>query len=174
MPWNTLVRSSGTLIAISAFSPPMKVSERKQARDQYAHGIKPAEECDNDGGEAIARRYIGLSVLHWTRDLDDAGQSSQGAGDRECEECEPVGVETRKRAARGAIPTTRISNPLMVRLSSTVADITTTTDDRAEVETAALDQVGTVATGSNSAVVGKLNPWDRRTAYQIIEPKLAT
>src|SRR6202051_3725511 len=35
---------------------------QKQARDQYAHGIKPAQERDNDGGEAIARRYIGLQM----------------------------------------------------------------------------------------------------------------
>src|SRR5271169_4037401 len=68
----------------------------KQARDQYAHGIKPAEECDNDGGEAIARRYIGLQVSHRTRHLDDAGESGKCAGNRKSEERQLVGVEAGK------------------------------------------------------------------------------
>src|ERR1700676_907136 len=76
----------------------------EQARDQYAHGIKPAEECNNDGGETIARRYIGLQMSDRTRHLDDAGEACQRAGNRKCEERQPVGVETGKarRTRRGA------------------------------------------------------------------------
>src|SRR5580693_2231275 len=76
----------------------------KQARDQYAHGIKPAEEGDNDGGEAIAGRYIGLQMSDRTRHLDDAGESGQRAGHRKSEERQPVCVEAGKarRFRRGA------------------------------------------------------------------------
>src|SRR5580704_10062221 len=76
----------------------------KQARDQYAHGIKPAEESDDDGGEAIARRYIRLQMSDWTRHLDDAGESGQRAGHRKSEERQLVGVEAGKarRFRRGA------------------------------------------------------------------------
>src|SRR5580704_10755473 len=76
----------------------------KQAGDQYAHGIKPAEECDNNGGEAVARRYIGLQVSHRTRHLDDAGESGKCAGNRKREERQLVGVEAGKarRFRRGA------------------------------------------------------------------------
>src|ERR1700722_20412803 len=34
----------------------------KQARNQYAHRIEPAQEGDNDGGKTIAGRYIGLQM----------------------------------------------------------------------------------------------------------------
>ena len=67
-------------------------------------------------------------------------------------------LKPEKRAARGAAPTTRISNPLMVRPRSTVTSITTT---RAMIEPACnrpvpSNKVGTFATGSNAAVVGKV------------------
>ncbi len=68
-------------------------------------------------------------------------------------------LKPEKRAARGAAPTSRISNPMIMRPSSTVASITTIKrDDRAGVQPAAFDQVGTEATGSKAAVVGKFKP----------------
>src|ERR1700728_2236850 len=76
----------------------------KQPRDQYAHGIKPAEEGDDNGGEAIARRYVGLQMSDRTRHLDDTGKSGQRPGHRKNEERQPVGVEAGKarRFRRGA------------------------------------------------------------------------
>src|SRR5580700_9138465 len=113
----------------------------KQARDQYAHGIKPAEECDNDGGEAIARRYIGLQMSDRTRHLDDAGEASQCSGNRKSEERQLVGVETGKarRTRRGA------DQPDLKPHDGTAKEHgcrhhDEQRDDRAGVQTASLDQ----------------------------------
>src|SRR5882762_4565663 len=67
------------------------------------------------------------------------------------------------RAARGAAPTTLISKPLMVRPSRTAATATTTRAINApKCSRVPSTRTGTVATGSNSAVVGKLKPLGSR------------
>src|SRR5215470_12170921 len=50
---------------------------QEQAGDQYADGIQPPEERDDDGGEAVARRDVGLQMADRPRDLDDAGEAGE-------------------------------------------------------------------------------------------------
>src|ERR1700684_4550420 len=56
--------TGGLFHRYSPFPPADEGQREKQARDQYAHGIEPAEERDDDGGEAIPRRYIGLQMSY--------------------------------------------------------------------------------------------------------------
>src|ERR1700734_3446715 len=113
----------------------------KQARDQDAHRIKPAEEGDDDGGKTIARRYVGLQMSDRPRYLDDAGKACQRAGHRKGEERQLVGVEAGKarRFWRGADqPDFKSHDGTAKQHRSRHHD--KQCDDRAGVQTATLDQ----------------------------------
>ena len=66
---------------------------QEQAGDQDADRIEPAEERDDDRGEAVARRDAGLQMADRSRDLDDAGEAGERAGDHEGEDHQLIGVE---------------------------------------------------------------------------------
>src|SRR5262245_38017097 len=53
---------------------------KKQAGNQDADRIEPAEEGDDDRGEAVSRRDAGLQNAQRPRHLDDAGKPGQRAG----------------------------------------------------------------------------------------------
>jgi len=50
-------------------------------------------------------------MADWACDLDDAGDTRERARDRKRQNDQLICIEAAKRAARGAAPTTRISNP---------------------------------------------------------------
>src|SRR5712691_3771153 len=53
---------------------------QEQTRDQYPDRIQSPEKRDDDGGEAVARRNVGLQMTDRTRNFDDAGKSRQRPG----------------------------------------------------------------------------------------------
>ncbi len=77
---------------------------QKQAGNQNADRIEPAEEGDDDGGEAVAGRDAGIEMADRPRHFDDAGKARERAGNREGEQHQPVGVEAGepRRARRRA------------------------------------------------------------------------
>src|SRR6185312_4608585 len=95
---------------------------KKETGDQNADRIEPPQKGDDDGGEAVTRRYARIEMADRSRHFDDAGETGQRARNREGEEHEAVGVEPGE--PRRAAPTTRISKPLIVCPSSTAASMT--------------------------------------------------
>ena len=121
----------------------MKVSARNRPGDQDADRIEPAEERDDDRGEAVAGRDAGLQMPDRTRDLDDAGKARERARDqRRSAMTSWLALKPAKRAARGAAPTTPDLEALdrARRAGSPAADDDDERDDRAEMQAAAFDQ----------------------------------
>src|SRR5271155_3865685 len=58
---------------------------QKQPGDQDAHRIESSEEGNDDSGEAIARRDVGLQMSHRAGHFDDTGEPGQRPGNRERE-----------------------------------------------------------------------------------------
>src|SRR6185312_8806145 len=77
---------------------------KKETGDQNADRIEPPQKGDDDGGEAVTRRYARIEMADRSRHFDDAGETGQRARNREGEEHEAVGVEPGepRRARRGA------------------------------------------------------------------------
>src|SRR5690242_908399 len=77
---------------------------QEQSGDQDADRIEPAEEGDDDGGEAVTRRDAGVEMADRPRHLDDAGEPGKRARAREGEQHQPIGAEAGKarRLRRGA------------------------------------------------------------------------
>src|SRR5580704_7577352 len=76
----------------------------KEASNQDADRIEPAEEGDDDRCEPVARRDARLQVADWAGDLDDAGKPGERARHREGEIHQLIAVEAGKarRLGRGA------------------------------------------------------------------------
>src|ERR1700684_3684398 len=102
MPWNTLVRSSGTLMEIWACSPPMKVSARNSPAIRMPIGLSRPRNATM----IAVKPYPGEKPgCRWAaRHLDDAGEPGERAGDGERQDHELVGIEAGKprRARRRA------------------------------------------------------------------------
>src|ERR1700691_1622470 len=45
----------------------------EQAGEQNTHRIEPAEKRNDDGGEAVARRYTRIEMADWSGHFDNAG-----------------------------------------------------------------------------------------------------
>ena len=77
-----LVRDAvGDLHALAA-----EIGERQhEAGEDDAERIQPAEEGDDDRGEAVARRDADAQLPERSRDLADAGETREAAGDQEGE-----------------------------------------------------------------------------------------
>src|SRR5260221_918825 len=81
---------------------PADESQRpKQSRDQDADRVEPAQERDDDRGEAVARRDAWLQVADRPCDLDDAGKSRERAGHGEGEQDELLRVEAGETGSLG-------------------------------------------------------------------------
>src|SRR5215813_9066405 len=136
---------------------------KKQAGDQDAERIEPSEKRDDDGREAVAGEKPGCRCPTGPATSMMPARPASAPDSAKANSTSWLALNPAKAAARGAAPTTRISKPLTVRPSSTAASAT-----RTSVATAPACRrlpsikVGTVATGSNSAVVGKLRPCGSR------------
>ena len=142
------------------------IGERQeQPGEDDAERIQPAEEGDDDGGEAVARRDAGLELADRPRHFEDAGKAGERARDREGEQHQAIGAEAgeaRRPAARRR--RTLISKPMIVRPSSTAASMTTTSANTEPAcrRPAPTNRVGSVATPVELGGGGKLKPCGSR------------
>ena len=91
MPWNTPVtalRQAELDLRVLA----AEIGQRhQQAGEQDPDRVQPAEEGDDDRGEAVAGRDRGHQLADRPGDLEQAGQAGQAAADQQREPDDPRG-----------------------------------------------------------------------------------
>ena len=111
--WKMPVAALGRPIDCCATSPPTKVTARTKPAMRQPSGLQPAEEGDDDRGEAVAgrkarHRCAGTGPATSKR----AGEPGEAAADQQRQPDRLLARRTRhSRAACGAAPTTRTWKP---------------------------------------------------------------
>jgi hypothetical protein len=82
MPWTTPVAASGTCCGDLQRLAAEIEQRHQQGGEEDADRVEPAEEGDDDGGEAVAGGDAGQELADGARDLADAGKAREAAGRR--------------------------------------------------------------------------------------------